>query len=200
MIYDRARTRQIPELGGLSKIMPFATVGFIIGGLVSMGMPLFSGFVAEFPIFTGVWETQWLVAVIPASPLWLRQRISCATSASFFRKNAEKFEGHMTDITVLDKVAITTFCLFMILIGLYPSFMVPMVEKGVENILRLLGGALMFTSTLFAWVTLKFLFSSYADAGRGTVLEGRRTPQRRLAHRGWFTNFDGHLPDLWSTR
>jgi NADH:ubiquinone oxidoreductase subunit 4 (subunit M) len=47
----------------------------------------------------------------------------------------------MTDVTVLDKVAITTLCLFMIVIGLFPSFMVPMVEKGVENILRLLGGA-----------------------------------------------------------
>ncbi len=55
MIYDRSHTRQIPELGGMSKIMPFATVGFIIGGLVSMGMPGFSGFVAEFPIFMGVW-------------------------------------------------------------------------------------------------------------------------------------------------
>ena len=43
----------------------------------------------------------------------------------FFGKMPEKFEGHITDITVLDKVAITTLCLFMILIGLYPSFMVP---------------------------------------------------------------------------
>src|SRR5512142_1913783 len=63
MIYDRSHTRQIPELGGMSKVMPFAAIGFIIGGLVSMGMPLFSGFVAEFPIFMGVWGTQWLVAV-----------------------------------------------------------------------------------------------------------------------------------------
>jgi len=47
----------------------------------------------------------------------------------------------MTDITALDKIAITTLCLFMILIGLFPSFMVPMVQTGVENILRLLGGA-----------------------------------------------------------
>jgi NADH-quinone oxidoreductase subunit M len=53
MIYDRAHTRQISELGGMAKIMPFAAVGFIIGGLVSMGMPTFSGFVAEFPIFMG---------------------------------------------------------------------------------------------------------------------------------------------------
>jgi NADH-quinone oxidoreductase subunit M len=58
----------------------------------------------------------------------------------FFGQMPEKFEGHITDITVMDKVAITTLCLFMVLIGLYPSFMVPMVETGVENILRLLGG------------------------------------------------------------
>jgi NADH:ubiquinone oxidoreductase subunit 4 (subunit M) len=59
----------------------------------------------------------------------------------FFGELPEKLEGHLTDVTVLDKVAITTLCLLMILIGLVPGFMVPMVEKGVENILRLLGGA-----------------------------------------------------------
>jgi hypothetical protein len=53
----------------------------------------------------------------------------------------ENLAGHMTDVTILDKVAITTLCLFMVLIGLFPSFMVPMVETGVEYILRLLGGA-----------------------------------------------------------
>jgi NADH-quinone oxidoreductase subunit M len=142
MIYDRSHTRQIPELGGMSKIMPFATIGFIIGGLVSMGMPGFSGFVAEFPIFMGVWASQWLVAVIAS--------ISIVITAAYIMRNIrqvffgdmpKKFEGHMTDVTALDKVAITTLCLFMIIIGLFPSFMVPMVEKGVENILRLLGGA-----------------------------------------------------------
>ena len=141
MIYDRAHTRQIPELGGLNKVMSFAAIGFIIGGLVSMGMPGFSGFVAEFPIFLGVWREQWLVAVISS--------ISIIITAAYIMRNIrqvffgdipERFEGHLTDVTVLDKVAITTLCLFMILIGLFPGFMVPMVETGVENILRLLGG------------------------------------------------------------
>lgn len=142
MIYDRSHTRQIPELGGMSKIMPFATIGFIIGGLVSMGMPFFSGFVAEFPIFMGVWEVQWLVAVIAS--------ISIVITAAYIMRNIrqvffgimpEKLEGHITDVTVLDKVAITTLCLFMIVIGLFPSFMVPLIETGVENVLRLLGGS-----------------------------------------------------------
>ena len=140
MIYDRSHTRQIPELGGMSKVMPFAAIGFIIGGLVSMGMPGFSGFVAEFPIFMGVWKGQWLVAVIASISIILTAAyIMLAIRRVFFGKMPEKLEGHITPITVLDKVAISTLCLLMIVIGIFPSIMVPMVETGVQNILRLLG-------------------------------------------------------------
>ena len=141
MIYDRAHTRQIPELGGMIKVMPFAAIGFIIGGLVSMGMPSFSGFVAEFPIFLGVWKEQWFVAVIASISIIITAAyILLNVRKVFFGQMPEKFEGHITNITAFDKVAITTLCLFMILLGIYPNFMVPMVDKGVENILRLLGG------------------------------------------------------------
>jgi NADH-quinone oxidoreductase subunit M len=142
MVYDRAHTRQIPELGGISKVMPFAAVGFIIGGLVSMGMPLFSGFIAEFPIFLGVWRVNWLVAVICSVSIVITAAyIMRNVRQVFFGDMPEKFHGHITDITMLDKVAITTLCLFMVVIGLYPRFMYPMVQTGVDYILRLLGGS-----------------------------------------------------------
>ena len=62
MVYDRAHTRDIPSLGGFVKKMPWVAVAFIIGGLVSMGMPGLSGFVAEFPIFVGLWDGRQLHA------------------------------------------------------------------------------------------------------------------------------------------
>jgi NADH:ubiquinone oxidoreductase subunit 4 (subunit M) len=58
----------------------------------------------------------------------------------FFGEIPENLKGHVGDVTFLDKVAITTLCFFMIIIGLFPRFMAPMVETGVNNILRLLGG------------------------------------------------------------
>ena len=142
MIYDRSHTRQIPELGGMSKIMPFATIGFIIGGLVSMGMPGFSGFVAEFPIFMGVWGSRWLVAVIASISIIITAAyIMRNIRQVFFGELPEKLVGHVGDITALDKVAIVTLCVLMVGLGLFPGLMVPMVETGVQNILRLLGGA-----------------------------------------------------------
>jgi NADH-quinone oxidoreductase subunit M len=141
MIYDRAHTRQISELGGMAKIMPFAAIGFIIGGLVSMGMPGFSGFVAEFPIFMGVWEIQpWVAIVASISIVITAAYIMRNIRDVFFRPMPENLEGHITDVNVLDKVAIVTVCVLMVAIGLVPGLMVPMVQTGVENILRLLGG------------------------------------------------------------
>jgi NADH-quinone oxidoreductase subunit M len=141
MIYDRAHTRQIPELGGMSKVMPFAAIGFIIGGLVSMGMPLFSGFVAEFPIFMGVWYVQpWVAIIASISIVITAAYIMRNIRDVFFRPMPENLEGHITDVNVLDKVAITTVCLLMVAIGWFPSLIVPMVQTGVDNILRLLGG------------------------------------------------------------
>src|SRR5512135_1707445 len=142
MVYDRAHTRQINELGGFSRKMPWVAVAFIIGGLVSMGMPGFSGFVAEFPIFMGVWQVKWLVAVIASMSIVITAAYIMRNIRSvFFGDIPEKLEGHMSDVTILDKVAIGFLCTFMIVIGLIPNVMVPLVQTGVDNILRLLGGA-----------------------------------------------------------
>jgi NADH:ubiquinone oxidoreductase subunit 4 (subunit M) len=56
----------------------------------------------------------------------------------FFGEMPENLHGHVMDVTMLDKVAIATLCLFMILIGLMPSFMAPMVDHGVTYILNIL--------------------------------------------------------------
>jgi NADH-quinone oxidoreductase subunit M len=140
MVYDRAHTRHIPDLGGMAKIMPWPAVGFIIGSLVSMGMPGFSGFIAEFPIFLGVWRAQWLVAVIASiSIIVTAAYVMLVVRRVFFGTMPEKYQGHVGPVTTLDKIAIGTLCAFMIGIGLFPAVMVPMVQTGVDNILRLLG-------------------------------------------------------------
>jgi NADH-quinone oxidoreductase subunit M len=53
MIYGRTHTRDIRQMGGLMKIMPFLSVCYVIAGLASLGLPGLSGFVAEMTIFVG---------------------------------------------------------------------------------------------------------------------------------------------------
>jgi NADH-quinone oxidoreductase subunit M len=56
MIYGRTHTRLINEMGGLMKIIPFISVAYVIAGLASLGLPGFSGFVAEMTIFVGAFQ------------------------------------------------------------------------------------------------------------------------------------------------
>jgi NADH-quinone oxidoreductase subunit M len=56
MIYGRTHTRLINEMGGLMKVMPFLGVAYMIGGFASLGLPGFSGFVAEMNVFFGAFQ------------------------------------------------------------------------------------------------------------------------------------------------
>ena len=65
MVYARTHTRDLAKLGvmNLHKVIPFAAVTFVIAGMASMGLPGFSGFVAELMILIGVWRAYPLLAV-----------------------------------------------------------------------------------------------------------------------------------------
>ena len=126
---------------GVMTALFFAVVGMIYG-LVSMGMPGFSGFIAEFPIFMGVWQTYpWIAIVAAISIVITASYIIRIVGNVFFGSLPVEFEGHVHDVTVLDKVALVLLSGILILVGVFPSVMVPMVQSGVQNILRLLGGA-----------------------------------------------------------
>jgi len=155
MIYDQVHTREIAELGGMVKYIPTVTIAFIIGGLVSMGMPGFSGFIAEFPIFMGVWGEKplwnppawagagfknWIAIVAAISIVITAAYIIRLIRRVFFGEFPKKFEGHMKDVNPSEKIALLVLCVVMVGIGIFPSVIVPMVETGVDRILLLLGG------------------------------------------------------------
>jgi NADH-quinone oxidoreductase subunit M len=142
MVYDRTHTRDIGKLGGLFKKMPWVAVGFIIAGLVSMGMPGFSGFIAEFPIFMGVWQTQPIVAIIAVLGVIITAAyILRVMGRVFFGEIPVELETTVGDVTVMDKIAIALLSVIMVGLGLFPFLMTPLVQSGVDNVLRLLGGA-----------------------------------------------------------
>src|SRR5271157_182735 len=142
MVYDRAHTRDIPKLGGMAGPLPLVAVGVIIGSLVSMGMPGFSGFIAEFPIFLGIWKTQWVVAVVAALSIVITASyVLLVVRRVFFGRMPAELEGHIRPINAFDKIALVLLCAIMVGLGLFPALMVPWVQTGVQHVLSLLGGA-----------------------------------------------------------
>ncbi|HAD07439.1 MAG TPA: NADH-quinone oxidoreductase subunit M [Anaerolineaceae bacterium] len=142
MVYDRAHTREIGALGGLVRKMPWAAVGFIIGGLVSMGMPGFSGFVSEIPVFMGAWQVAPLVAVVAILGILITAAyIFLVVRRVFFGEIPPELDQQVGDVTRKDKLVIGMLALVMILLGWFPSLLTRLIEPGVQSILALLGGA-----------------------------------------------------------
>ena len=66
MVYDRAHTRELEALEAmrLSRALPFAAVTFVLASMASMGLPGFSGFVAEISVLIGAWQAFPAAAIV----------------------------------------------------------------------------------------------------------------------------------------
>jgi NADH-quinone oxidoreductase subunit M len=83
MIYDRRHTRELSSFGGLARVMPVYSLFWVIAMLSSIAVPGTHGFVGEFLVLTGSFQTQPLLTAIAASSvilsavyvLWAVQRV-----------------------------------------------------------------------------------------------------------------------------
>jgi NADH-quinone oxidoreductase subunit M len=147
MVYDRAHTRDIPSLGGFAKIMPIPAIAFIIGGLVSMGMPGLSGFVAELQIFMGLWSADnvawyypWIAMISATGIIVTAAYVLRVVQRVFFGELKPEF-ANLPGIGFLDKTALFILSGILILVGVYPKIMMSLIEIGVAPLAALFGGA-----------------------------------------------------------
>lgn len=157
MVYDRAHTRDIPSLGGFAKRMPWVALAFVVGGLTSMGMPGLSGFIAEFPIFQGMWAASpdislqigsftlsnyySIIVILSALAIVITAAyVLRVTGQVFFGEFDEKKYADVGDIAITDRVILFLLGAPLIILGVYPAIMAPMIESGLRPIIAILGG------------------------------------------------------------
>jgi NADH-quinone oxidoreductase subunit M len=135
MVYDRTHTRQLPELGGLYRVMPFAALMFIVGGLSSMGMPLLAGFWAEFNIFMGVWEAYPWVAILAALAIPITGAyVLRATYAIFFGELKNPEFWHLPKLTWPEYTTGLIMAVILLVVGLFPGALTDLIDSGVGPI------------------------------------------------------------------
>jgi len=140
MIYGRTHTRDIRQLGGLMKIMPFLAVGYVIAGLANLGLPGLSGFVAEMTIFNGAFmhaDTFHRVATIVACT-------SIVITAVFILRVGGKIPHGtgdnpehlaLTDATWDERFAVVCLIVAVAGMGLAPLWVSDLVRGGVGTVI-----------------------------------------------------------------
>ncbi len=140
MIYERTHTRQVKEMGGLLKVMPFISTLLFIVGFCSLGLPGLSGFVAEMTIFMGSWEHNdpfHRIATIAAcmSIVVTAVYILRAVGQTVMGPIKEEYLT-LTDATWNEKAAAIILLSGIIAIGIAPYWLNDLVSPGAEAIMN----------------------------------------------------------------
>lgn len=141
MIYERTHTRQVEQLGGLLKVIPFLGAVYIIAGLCSLGLPGFSGFVAEMTVFVGSWQRPDLfnrIATILAcaSIVVTAVYILRATGKAVMGPITNEHYLHIKDATWNEKLASAILILAILSIGIAPFWFIDLISADTQIIME----------------------------------------------------------------
>ncbi len=140
LVYEKAHTRYIPDLGGLAGRMPFVAAAMLIAGLASLGLPGLSGFVAELLVFLGAyraydWPTVLAVLGIVLAAgyiLWMMER-------TFFGAPRERF-AELTDASLVEAAPLALMVICIIGVGIYPALLTDMFETALAPMVQAING------------------------------------------------------------
>ena len=135
MIYGRTHTRDIRQMGGMMRILPYLAVCYVIAGMASLGLPGLSGFVAEMTIFVGSFEQGMADYLSGAGSLRLVFTIIACCSIVItavyilrvvgkllFGPVYDKHHLELTDATWWERLSTATLIVCVAGIGCFPNF------------------------------------------------------------------------------
>jgi NADH-quinone oxidoreductase subunit M len=136
MIYERRHTRLIADYGGLWRQVPMFSAFFLVVMFSSIGLPGLNGFVGEFLILLGAFETQRVFAVLATLGiilgavymLWLYQRM-------MFGELMHEANRRLTDLSGREIALLVPLVVLMFWIGLYPGTFLRKMDASVAHLL-----------------------------------------------------------------
>jgi NADH-quinone oxidoreductase subunit M len=145
IVYDRTHTRQLAELEHmhLARRLPFAAWAFVFAGVASMGLPGFSGFIAELQVLVGSWR---------ANPLWTAGAgvgiivgvayTWRALQKAFFTDRLPTPDDHaktgwhsLGAITWPEYAGVALLGISTVVVGIYPRILLDQIEPAVKALL-----------------------------------------------------------------
>lgn len=142
VLYSRTGNLEIENYSGLSSKMPRYTMLATIAFFASLGLPGFSGFMAELFVFLGAFNSsavnnlvpRWMTIVATlglvlsaAYYLWAMQRIFLG---KFYLKDPS-MEGKLVDLSTRELIILSPLAVITLVLGIYPKLLINLIEGSV---------------------------------------------------------------------
>lgn len=138
ILYEQIHSRNISDFGGVANKMPILTALFMLFAMSNVGLPGTSGFVGEFMIILSAFQSDFIIALLASTTLilsasytlWMFKRV-------FFGKIVHQSIENMQDIQGFNLAAMCVLAFMVLLIGIYPAFLLKLLHSSVSNLLQL---------------------------------------------------------------
>ncbi|MBF0253903.1 MAG: NADH-quinone oxidoreductase subunit M [Candidatus Omnitrophica bacterium] len=120
-VYDNCHTRQMDELGGLSRRAPVISALFITAGLVGLGLPGFSGFIAEVWVTIGAVSAYPAIGIASILGLLITAYYILAAMQKTFYGPANPRHDHLTDVGAWQLFPRAVLVCTLLFFGLFPG-------------------------------------------------------------------------------
>ena len=136
MIWERRRTYNFSELGGLQSVAPVLGWVFMVAIMSDIGLPGLNGFIGEFLVLLGTFVTHRWWAVVATTGvvfaavylLWAYQRV--------FHGPARAVNAGVRDMTWAERLAVAPLLAGMIFIGVYPQPLLNRIQPAVNHLVQ----------------------------------------------------------------
>jgi NADH-quinone oxidoreductase subunit M len=138
MVYDRTHTRDLAALQpmNLNQVLPFAAVTFIVACAASMGLPGFSGFIAELQVLVGAWQTLPIFAVLAAVGILagVAYTLRVLLKAFFAEGQVQARDlPHLPPISLPERAGALLLLGTTLLIGLWPGLLLDLITPSLNS-------------------------------------------------------------------
>ena len=140
VIYERRKTRNMNELGGLAKVMPAYTAIFVVVMLSSIGVPITNGFVGEFMIIGGALVSEMLgrhgpiaAGVAATALIFVPMVILHAVRKTFWGPLENPANQGLADLSWRERAVFTPLVLLIFYIGLFPNHVLKPMNASVDR-------------------------------------------------------------------
>jgi NADH-quinone oxidoreductase subunit M len=149
MVYDRTHTRDFNDLQTmqLGRRLPFAGVTFVLAGMASMGMPGFSGFVAELQVLMGAWTVFPKITLLAGAGIVVGVAYTLrAVQKAFYSDAAVPAQTNhdlpLEPISTPERIGAAMLIAASLVIGLFPGLLLDWIQPCFNSPLfeRLLNG------------------------------------------------------------
>ncbi|KZS65080.1 MAG: NADH-quinone oxidoreductase subunit M [Mycobacterium pseudokansasii] len=138
VFYERARTYDMHAYGGLAGPAPKMAWLFAIGAFASLGLPGFSGFIAEFQIFTGSIAAAPVTAVALPGILIVAALFLVALQRLFTGPTRGRSAG-FADLSLSETWSVGILLALSVVIGVFPRPLLELIEPAARALVGWVG-------------------------------------------------------------